>query len=110
MRVWFRPHIGGEKWTVYLVAKTNKNLWDGDEQCDGRVFYDACKIYIRQDMSPEARTHTLLHELIHALMHVTGAEKAYGCEPGIDEAIVSAITPALHRLLKDFGFGFPHVA
>ena len=110
MRVWFRPHIAGEHWTVYLVSKNSRHLVDDDKDrgpCSGVCSYDKCKIYINQDLDSEARVHATLHELVHALMHVSGADKVYEGDAKKDEDLVTMFTPALHRLLKDLGFHFP---
>jgi len=69
--------------------------------------YDKCRIYVSKAVDSSARDDALWHELMHALLHVTGAESAYGGDPEADEHIVSALTPAMHRLLRDLGFRFP---
>lgn len=107
MRVLFRPHIGGEQWTIYEVAPGNKNLLADGDRCNGRCCPDECKIYINRDLDPSAKAHTVLHELVHALLHVTGADKVYDMDHDKEEILVSALTPALHRLLKDNGFALP---
>ncbi len=108
MRVLCKPRIGGERWTVYEVASGSKHLHDDDDdgRCNGVCDYDNCKIYVNKDLETSAKTHAVLHELVHALVHVTGADKAYDMDSKKDEDLVSALTPALHRLLSDFGFHF----
>ncbi len=109
MKLWLKLHIGGQAWKVYITPSCNKKLnFDGDH-CAGRCDYDACKIYISKALDDQAREDTLLHELLHALLYVSGAENAYDGDPKIDETIVSALTPILHRLLKDLGFRFPQL-
>lgn len=102
---WLSLHIGGQRWKVDVVGTKSKHV-DGGE-LNGKCDYQACRIYIRSDLNEEARADTLLHELLHALLHVTGAEAVYGGDPTKDEQLVAALTPALHRLLKDLGFRFP---
>ncbi len=104
MRVLFRRQLGGEKWTIYEVAPGNKNLLADGDRCNGRCCPDECKIYVNRDLEPSAKAHTILHELVHALLHVTGADKAYDMDHEKEENLVSAFTPALHRLLDDCGF------
>ncbi len=108
MRVLFKPQLGGEKWTIYEVASGSQHLIDDDgNRCNGMCDYDSCKIYVNRDLEISAKTHAVLHELVHALLHVTGADKAYDMDDKKDEDVVSALTPALHRLLTDFNFHFP---
>lgn len=108
MKVLFRPHIGGEQWTIYEVAPGNKNLKSDDgDRCNGTCLADNCKIYINRDLDPSAKAHAVLHELVHAMLHVTGADKVYEMDGDKEEILVSALTPALHRLLKDNGFSLP---
>lgn len=112
MRRWFPLHLGGQRWTVYLVPAKSKFLVDDDsgDRLLGRCVYEQCKIYISKDLDEGSREDTLLHELLHALLHVTGAEKVYGCDAKKDELLVTALTPVMHRLLKDLGFRFPRFA
>jgi hypothetical protein len=102
--IWLRLHVGGQRWTVHLVSPKSKHL-EGDHV--GRCIYERCAIYIDKTVGEGAREDTLLHELLHAVLFVSGAEKVYGADPKKDEALVAALTPVLHRLLKDLGFVFP---
>lgn len=106
---WLVVFLGGQRWTVSLVSPKSRNLKDDEtgEYLSGRCVYTKCQIYIAKDLDEQAREDTLLHELLHALLHVSGAEAAYGGDAQIDEDIVKALTPMLHRLLKDLGFRFP---
>lgn len=106
---WLSLHIGGQKWSVFLVSPKSKHLWDPDSGKHNAGFcqYDKCSIYIARDLGEEAREDVLLHELLHALLYVTGGEKVYDCDHEKDEQLVSALTPTLHRVLKDLGFRFP---
>lgn len=100
--------VCGQKWTLHLVRPKNKNLRSSSGQyLSGQCFYDRCRIYLADDQSGEALEDTILHELLHALLHVSGAEEAYGRDADKDEHLVTALTPHLHRLLKDLGFQFP---
>ncbi len=105
---WLALHVGGQRWSVYLVAPTSKHLQgdDGDRHV-GRCFYETCRIYISRDLDASARDDALLHELLHAALFVSGAEAAYGKSAKAEETLVSALTPCLHRLLQDLGFRFP---
>ncbi len=77
-----------------------------DERPIGRCDFPRCRIYIANDIDEQAREDTLLHELLHALLHVSGAE-THCKSTTAEEKLVIAITPSLHRLLKDLGFRFP---
>jgi hypothetical protein len=103
--LWMKIHVGGQLWKVYLVSPKHKKLKGGD--LNGSCHYEESKIYISKALDGEARDDTLLHELLHALMFVTGADKAYGGDAVKEEALVSALTPALHRVLVDLGFRVP---
>ncbi len=110
---WLSLYLGGQKWTVYLVPAKSKFLVDEDEPSSvqtGMCVYDDCKIYISKALDEEAREDTLLHELLHAILHVSGSTKVYDFDPEKDETLVTAMTPILHRLLKDLGFRFPRLA
>lgn len=108
MTRWLALHLGGQKWNVYLVSPRSKYLrTDTGGLCIGRCFYDKCRIYLSRSLEGSAREDALLHELLHALLYVTGAESAYNGSAEADEHIVGALTPALHRLLKDMAFEFP---
>ncbi len=104
---WLAVHIGGQKWNVYIVGPNSKYLTDNVGAHYGRCFYDTCRIYISKALDRQAREDTLWHELLHALLYVTGADKVYGGDARADERLVTALTPAMHRLLKDLGFSFP---
>lgn len=106
--MWLKLHIGGQRWGVYLVPRGSKRLIaENGDRCNGMCVYDSCRIYINKTLDESAREDALWHELLHALLHVTGAERAYDGSPEVDEAIVTALTPAMHRLLRDLGFVFP---
>ncbi len=105
MKLWLKLHIGGQLWRIYIVPSRSKFLDGGAGRCD----YNACKIYISKAQDDQAREDTLWHELLHALLYVSGAERAYNGDPKIDEALVSVLTPVMHRLLKDLGFRFPRL-
>ncbi len=105
---WLALHLGGQKWGVYVVGAGSKYLKSDDgELYNGLCDYDTCRIYISRALPEPAREDTLWHELMHALLHVTGAEAAYNGSADVDERIVTALTPAMHRLLRDLGFRFP---
>lgn len=106
---WLALHIGGQKWGVYLVPASSKRLVDEEDgaQLIGRCFFDQSRIYISRDLDESAREDALLHELLHAALFVSGAESAYEKSAKAEEQLVSALTPCLHRLLKDLGFRFP---
>ena len=110
MNAWMRVSVGGQRWRVYLVSPRSKYLRDEDDhtnKLDGQCFYDRCAIYIDRTLEESVFEDTLLHELMHAVLHVTGASAVYGREPELEERLVSAATPALHRLVRDLGFHFP---
>ncbi len=81
---------------------------------DGCAIHEDCLILIADDLSPEVREETFLHELEHAINAVSGAKHEMGLRFRSDKArieheerIVRARTPLLHRVLKDLGFRFP---
>jgi hypothetical protein len=94
---------------VFLVSPKSKHLVDEVDGCPlmGRCDYERSRIYISKALDDSAREDTLWHELLHALLHVTGADRAYRGGHKADEHIVGALTPVMHRLLKDLGFRFP---
>jgi hypothetical protein len=77
------------------------------DRCLGRTVHASCRIYISTDQDEQAREDTLLHELLHAALFVSGAQAIYGRADSTEEKAVTALTPCLHRLLKDLGFRFP---
>lgn len=106
--IWLRVHIGGQRWTVHVVSPRSKYLVDDKgTRMVGRCVFDKCAIYLSRELGDDAREDALLHELLHALLFVTGAEGAYEGDAEAEEALISSLTPSLHRLLKDLGFRFP---
>lgn len=116
---WFSVHVGGQRWTVSLMPRGSAHLKGDteDEIVDGRAHPDDCEIAIAEEMHAEARDDTVLHELLHAAFGVSGAHnelvvKCRGSEKRaeeLEERLVRALTPALHRILKDLRFRFPKV-
>jgi hypothetical protein len=104
---WLSLYIGGQKWSVHLVSPKSKHLIIDGEARFGSCDYSQCRIYIASDLDKSAREDALLHELLHALLCVSGAEAAYGKSAKLEEQLVSALSPMLHRLLQDLGFRFP---
>lgn len=116
---WFTVHVGGQNWTVELLPREHPQLC-GDtetELCDGRTHPDDCVVAVANIMAPEARDDATLHELLHASFLVSGARhelvmKCRGSEKRADELeerLIRALTPVLHRMLKDLKFKFPKV-
>lgn len=103
---WFDVHVGGQKWRVEIVRSNSPHLRheDGDHTM-GMTVYDKCRIYIDRDQDEQAREDTLLHELLHATFEVAGVRILLN--PELEERIIRALVPILHRLLKDLGFRFP---
>lgn len=105
---WLALRLGGQKWGVHIVSPRSKFLLGHEgEPLAGRCDYERSTIYLSRALGDEARDDTLLHECLHALLYVTGADGAYRRNHAVDERIVAALTPALHRLLIDLGFVFP---
>jgi hypothetical protein len=111
---WLTVHVGGQAFGVYLVKGTNKRLTEGENGVSARIYFDECKIYISSDLSEQAREDSLLHELLHAAVYVSGARAAIDdategeeIAEQLEERIVTAITPVLHRVLKDLGCRLP---
>lgn len=107
MKLWVSPHIGGQQWKVYLVSPRSHHLKEQGKCLAGKCDYPNCRIYISQAQDPQLREDTLLHELLHAALFVSAADQVYEGDPEKDEVLVAALTPCLHRLLKDLGFKFP---
>lgn len=105
MKLWQTLLIGGQMWRVYLVGPRSRKLRAGLEV--GKAEYATNKIYISSTAPDGVREDTLLHELLHVALHVSGADKVYDEDPELDERLVTALTPTLHRLLLDLGFVFP---
>lgn len=107
-RRWLALHVGGQKWSVYLVSARSKFLEDGaGGHLYGHTFLDQCRIYIDRDADEQSREDTLLHELLHACLHVSGGSIGAALDDVTEERLVRCLTPVLHRLLKDLGFRFP---
>ncbi len=105
---WLALHVGGQAWAVYLVSPNSKYLVGEDgRRLLGQCDFERCRISISKDLDEGAREDTLWHELLHALLFVTGADDVYRGSARAEERLVKALTPAMHRLLKDLGFQFP---
>jgi Zn-dependent peptidase ImmA (M78 family) len=103
---WLDIRVGGQRWAIYLVSERHKKLRDDNgDPCKGMAYFDECRIYIRRELSEQARDELLLHELLHAVFGVSGAAHAIGDDK--EEDVVRDVTPVLHRLLVDLGFRFP---
>lgn len=106
---WLAIHVGGQKYRVDVVRRKHPEL----EGADGVTDHDKCRIFVASEQEEQAREDTLLHELLHAAMYVSGAYSVLeGACSGTDaheteERMVRALTPCLHRVLKDLGFRFP---
>lgn len=101
-------YIGGQRWTIYLASPNSKHLVsENGDRLNGHCFYDACRIYINRDLNEGALYDTLLHELLHAWLRVSAADTVYNQDGELDEKLVSALTPIMHRSLSDLGFKFP---
>jgi hypothetical protein len=111
---WLSLRIGGQRWAVHLVRGGSAHFEaDEDETVAGITYADRCRIYVSKDLDEQARDETLLHELLHAAFAVSGAWHALSETVGpeassaVEERLVRALTPVLHRLLVDLGFKFP---
>ncbi len=112
---WLSVHVGGQKWRVDLIKGNSKHFEaEADERVYGITHADKCRIYIAREQDEQVREDTLLHELLHAVFGVSGAsnilasvcgERDAACKT--EEDVITAITPLLHRALKEFGFRFP---
>lgn len=107
MTRWLALHVGGQKWSIYLVSPKSKYLLSDGDRCQGLCDYNTCKIFLDRSLSEPALEDTLIHELFHAANYVSGAEDAYNKDPSVEERIVRALTPIWHRVLKDLGLRFP---
>jgi hypothetical protein len=107
MKLWLTLLIGGQAWRIYLVGPRSRKLRDGKSILSGKAEYATNKIYISRNAPDGVREDTLLHELLHVALHVSGADKVYDEDTELDERLVTAVTPTLHRLLLDLGFAFP---
>jgi hypothetical protein len=112
---WFTVHVGGQKWRVDLVRGKHP-VFDGDERTYGITQPEKGRIYIAKEQGEQALEDTVLHELLHAVFTVSNAgniianaveTKTADPDRDIEEDVVHAMVPTLHRLLKDLGFKFP---
>lgn len=103
---WLSLHIGGQLWGVYLVNPGHRRLQDEKEHVFGITYPAESRIYLARGQSEQAFEDTLLHELLHAAANVSGAAFEIN-DARKEERIVRAMTPVMHRLLKDLGFRFP---
>lgn len=117
MNRWLSLHIGGQKWSVYLVSRKSKFLDNSDgERLHGSCHYDTCRIFISKELGEQVLEDTLLHELMHAVFYVSGGTSVIeGAMPEADsikaeEHLIRCVTPVFHRLLKDLEFTFPKVS
>jgi hypothetical protein len=108
VKVYRRFFLGGQKWTAYIVGPKSKHLVHEGEHKGGTCSYYDGKIYISSDQSAEQREDYFLHEVLHALIWLCGRGKFFA-EDKLEEDFVVAMTPHLHRFLKDLGFEFPKV-
>lgn len=112
---WLSVHVGGQKWRVDLIKGNSKHFEaDADENVYGITHAEKCRIYIAKEQDEQAREDTLLHELLHAVFGVAGVNSTLAeiCEDRdeaykVEDKMILAMTPVLHRLLKDLGFKFP---
>ena len=105
MRVYRRFLLGGQKWTAYVVSPKSKHLLVDDvdkEHRGGTCSYHDGKIYLSSDQSPEQMQDYFIHEVLHALIWICGRGRFFADEDK-EEGFVVAMTPHLHRFLKDFG-------
>lgn len=107
MTRWLALHVGGQKWSIYLVSPKSKYLLSEGESCQGICEFKTCKIYLDRSLSDPVLEDTLIHELLHASLYVSGGDDAYNKSAKIEEHIVRALTPCWHRILKDLGLRFP---
>jgi hypothetical protein len=105
--------IGGQKWAIHAVRGNSKHFnADPDEDVHGITYEQRCAIYISRDLAPAMREDVFLHELLHAVFAVSGAghvldENCKEKPRKVEEDLIRALTPTLHRLLVDLGFNFP---
>lgn len=96
---------------MHLVPSGSKYLKDEEQRLHGWCDHETCNIYIDKTLSEPAREDTLLHELLHACIRVTSQHVALeAAGESLEEDLVKAVTPTLHRLLCDLGFRFPRLA
>ncbi len=111
MKPWLRLHVGGQLWSVYLIER-GKYLGASDS---GACCPNQCSIYVRKSLSDSSRDDTLLHELLHSVLFVSGGSRELyelcgDAAPAVEERIVGAMTPILHKILLDLGFQFPRAS
>lgn len=103
---WLAVHVGGQRFRVHLVPPDHPAL-EGENY--GSTDHAKSEIFVERRLSQSATEDTLLHELLHAAMDVSGATHVLNDDRDVEEAVVRALTPVLHRLLLDLGFSFPRV-
>lgn len=84
--------IGGINYEVKIA-----NEWPDHDYDDGEIFNDrkvGNVIYIREDLSDEARMITLIHEILHA------------CNSTMNHEFIDSLSEQIYQVLKDNKMNF----
>lgn len=86
--------INGIEYPVEYVADLN----DGAHICNGRIYFNTCKIHLNPDTQGyEKQCVTLLHEILHALLFNGRIEL------NNEEEVVEVLSNGLYQVLQDNG-------
>lgn len=83
----FKTQIGGAKWQVRFVRKTDPRLRGNLGIC----YWAECEIYVRYDMARSTMRMVLIHETLHATCRML-----FSAEEFVD-ATATEISEALRR-------------
>lgn len=79
---------------IHYRVEEIPNLGDDSGKLDGRISHGLARIQIEDDLNPQGKVHTLLHEIVHAVATQLG-------HPKLDEGLVDAIAYGAYQVLRD---------
>jgi len=117
VKIWFRPWIGGQRWTVAIVPDADPRLKTEDgSELHGACLASECLIILSDELKSDALIAYCLHELEHAVFDVSGAanELSEHCDTAeeyeeLEERLVRYRNPVLLGLLRELGVCFPSI-
>ncbi len=83
--------VGPITYTVNYVPKDHPGLEGNDGFCN----VETCNIYVREDLTEEAKAEVVLHETLHACFEVSGITYLLEKRKVDDELIVRMLSPIL---------------
>jgi hypothetical protein len=90
--------VGGEKWRVVFCSPFKLDVLD----CLGTVIWETHTIYIRNNLIPTERNHTLLHEILHITLQAKLEQKQILTRQEIKDLLLmtSSVVKQFFRLVK----------